>query len=164
MDKLRTCFFTGHRKLANNKVDIIKEKLAENIEKLIIEYDVKNFIAGGALGFDTVAAEAVIEMRKKYPHIKLILYIPCYGQSKKWTDNQKYKYRIILAKADEVIYVTEKGYSEECMQLRNMKMIRDSSFCIAFCILSNSGTGLTLRNAEAVGIDIVNIADEIYEN
>ena len=124
----------------------------------------KNFIAGGALGFDTMAAEAVIEMRKKYPHIKLILYIPCYGQSKKWTDNQKYKYRIILSKADEVIYVTEKEYSEECMQLRNMKMIRDSSFCIAFCLLSNSGTGLTLRNAEAVGIDIINIADEIYEN
>lgn len=164
MEKLRTCFFTGHRKLANSKLDIIKEKLAENIENLIVQYDVKNFIAGGALGFDTVAAEAVIEMRKKYPHIKLYMYLPCYGQSRNWTDNQKYRYRLILSRADEILYVTEQEYTENCMQLRNMKMIRDSFFCITFCILSNSGTGLTLRNAEAVGTDIINIADEIYEN
>ncbi|MGN0106700.1 MAG: SLOG family protein [Hominilimicola sp.] len=150
--------------MANSKIDVIKEKLDEKIENLIVRYDVKNFIAGGALGFDTVAAEAVIEMRKKYPHIKLCLYIPCYGQSRKWTNKQKYRYRLILSYADEVLYVTDKEYTEDCMQLRNMKMIRDSSFCITFCILSNSGTGLTLRNAEAVGIDIINIADEIYGN
>jgi len=37
-----------------------------------------------------------------------------------------------------------------------------SSFCIAFCLMQKSGTGFTLRNAENVGIEIVNIADEIY--
>lgn len=164
MEKSKTCFFTGHRKIAGRNIDIIKEKLAENIEKLIIDYDVKNFISGGALGFDTIAAEEVIEMRKKYPDIKLFFYLPCYGQSKKWMDNQKYKYRLLLSKADEVIYVTEKEYTEDCMNLRNIRMVRDSSFCIAFCILSSSGTGFTLRNAEAAGTDIVNIADEIYGN
>jgi len=48
------------------------------------------------------------------------------------------------------------------MKLRNLKMIKDSSFCIAFCLMQKSGTGFTLRNAENVGIEIVNIADEIY--
>lgn len=163
MDKLRTCFFTGHRKIANRKIDIIKKKTAETIEKLIIEYDVKNFISGGALGYDTIAAETVIEMRKKYPHIKLFLYLPCYGQSANWTDSQKFRYRMMMAYADEAIYVTEDKYTENCMKLRNMKMIKDSFFCIAFCILSNSGTGLTIRNAEVAGANIFNIADEIYE-
>lgn len=163
MEKLRTCFFTGHRKIANNRLDEIKRQLAENIEKLIIDYDVKNFISGGALGFDTIAAEAVIEMKKKYPHIRLLFYLPCYGQEAKWTDNQKFRYRMALSKADEILYVSEE-YTDDCMRLRNLKMIRDSFFCIAFCILSATGTGLTLKNAETAGLKITNIADEIYDN
>lgn len=163
MDKLRTCFFTGHRIIAADRLDEIKKKLAENIEKLIIKYDVKNFICGGAIGFDTIAADAVIKMRKLYPHIKLYLYLPCYGQSKKWSDDRKYKYRMIMSQADEVMYVTEGEYTKECMKDRNLRMIRDSVFCIAFCIYQKSGTGMTLRNASETGSIIINIADEIYE-
>lgn len=164
MNKLRTCFFTGHRRLPAAKFDDIKRILSENIERLIIEYDVRDFISGGALGFDTAAAEAVLEMKKKYPHIRLLLYLPCYGQSTKWGLVQQYKYRMMLSRADEIVYVTEEKYKDGCMQLRNMRMIKDSFFCIAFCILSRSGTGYTLKSAGEVGVKIVNIADEIYEN
>jgi uncharacterized phage-like protein YoqJ len=163
MDKNRTCFFTGHRRLATEKIEIIKKKTEENIERLIIDYDVKNFIAGGALGYDTLAAESVIEMRKKYPHIKLFLYLPCHGQSKKWPDVDKFRYRMIISRADEVLYVTESEYTADCMHLRNMKMIKDSFFCIAFCIINSSGTGHTIKNAKAVNCNITNIADEIYK-
>lgn len=162
MDKLRTCFFTGHRRLPAAKIDEIKEKLSENIEKLIIEYDVRDFISGGALGFDTVAAEAALEMKKRYPHIRLLLYLPCYGQSKKWGYRQRFQYQLLKARADEVLYVTEKEYTADCMQLRNMRMIKDAFFCISFCIINNTGTGLTLKNAEEVGTRIINIADEMY--
>lgn len=163
MEKMKTCFFTGHRRITDNKLEDIKRKLTENIENLIINYDVKNFISGGALGFDTIAAEAVYEMKKKYPDIKLIIYIPCYGQSKMWTDYQQYRYRVMLSKADERIFVTEKEYTNDCMKRRNMKMVSDSSFCIGFCILSNTGTGQAMRYAAASGLNIINIADEIYD-
>ena len=163
MEKIRTCFFTGHRRINKDKTDIIKSMLYKHIEDMIIRYDVKNFIAGGALGFDTLAAEAVIRMREKYPHIKLHLYLPCHGQEKYWTDLQKYRYRLIMSRADSYIYVTEGKYTNQCMMQRNKKMTDDSSFCIAFCILSSSGTGVTLRNAKSAGVKIYNIADEIYE-
>lgn len=163
MDKNKTCFFTGHRKLKNDRLDTIKEKIYENAEKLIIEKDVDTFISGAALGFDTIAAETIYELKKKYQHIKLILYLPCYGQSKLWGDDEKFRYRMLLAKADDYTYITEEEYNNECMLVRNLSMIRDSAYCIAYCILSNSGTGFTLKNAEAVGVDIVNIADELYK-
>lgn len=163
MDKYRTCFFTGHRIIANKNIEKIEELIADNIEELIVKYDVKNFICGGAIGFDTIAAEAVVKMREKYPHIRLILYFPCYGQSRKWTDNNKIRYELIKSKADEYIYVTEDEYTNDCMNLRNLRMIKDSAFCIAFCVFSKSGTGLTLKNAKAVGTIIKNIADELYE-
>lgn len=162
MEKLRTCFFTGHRRIADNSLEKVKEKLTENIENLIINYDVKNFISGGALGFDTVAAETVFEMKKKYPHIRLIIYVPCYGQESRWTDIQKFRYRMMLSRADDIVYITEKKYTDDCMRIRNLKMVKDSFFCIAFCISSKTGTGQTLRNAKAVGLEIVNIADEMY--
>lgn len=163
MDISRTCFFTGHRKIASGKLDIVKKKLAEKIEKLIIEYGVDTFIAGGALGFDTIAARVVVEMREKYPEIKLVMYIPCYGQSKLWNDYDKFNYRMILSMADDIKYITEEQYTDECMRLRNLEMVKDSSYCIAFCTMQKSGTGFTLRNAEKNGLEIVNIADEIYE-
>ena len=114
------------------------------------------------LGFDTIAAETVIEMREKYQNIKLVMYLPCYGQSKMWKESEQFRYRIVLSKADKIIYITESVYTDDCMKLRNLKMIKDSSFCIAFCLMQKSGTGFTLRNAENVGIEIVNIADEMY--
>lgn len=162
MDKMKTCFFTGHRKIADNKIEDIKKKLTDNIETLITNQDIENFISGGALGFDTMAAEAVIELKSKYPHIKLIIYVPCYGQSSKWTSLQKYRYRTILSKADKIVYITEEGYTENCMRLRNIRMVKDSFFCIAFCIYSKTGTGQTLRRANAEGMRIINIADELY--
>lgn len=162
MDKSKTCFFTGHRKIAQSKIEIVKAQLAENIEKMITEYGVNTFIDGGALGFDTIAAETVIEMREKYQNIKLAMYLPCYGQSKMWKESEQFRYRMVLSKADKIIYITESVYTDDCMKLRNLKMIKDSSFCIAFCLMQKSGTGFTLRNAKNVGIEIVNIADEIY--
>lgn len=163
MEKLRTCFFTGHRRLPSKRLEDINEVLSAELERLIIEYDVRDFISGGALGFDTVAAEAVDKMKEKYPHIRLLLYLPCYGQSRKWHDKQKYRYHMLKSRADEIIYVTEGGYTEDCMLKRNLRMIKDSFFCISFCIMHNTGTGLTMKNAEEVGAKIINIADKIYE-
>lgn len=161
MDKLRTCFFTGHRIIANRNIDTIRDIVSDNIEEMIIKHNVNTFISGSAIGFDTIAAEEVIKMRKKYPYIKLIMYLPCHGQEKKWTNMQKFKYRMMLSKADDYIYVTEGKYNKNCMKLRNMRMIKDSFFCIAYCLVSRSGTGQTIRNAEADGVKIINIANEI---
>lgn len=162
MDRTRTCFFTGHRKLPADKQEKIRQSIKNNIEKLIISYDVKNFISGGALGFDTMAAEAVTELKKSYPHIKLYMYIPCRNQDVLWSQDNKKKYADILLVSDEVIYVSDKSYCKDCMHKRNLKMIEDAFFCIAFCINSRSGTGFTVRNAKESGKQVFNIADELY--
>ncbi len=73
--KTKTCCFTGHRE--------IKESIQKVVEVLEIELDklIENgycyFGAGGALGFDTIAAQTVLHLREQYPHVKLILVLPC---------------------------------------------------------------------------------------
>ncbi len=159
MNKETTCFFTGHRIIPKSIKEILRDKLKENIIKLIEEYDVDTFISGGALGFDTIAAETVIDIRNEYPNIKLKMYLPCYGQSKRWNYENQYKYRLIVANADEVIYIVKRNYTNDCMKLRNIKMIWDSKYCIAFYKNDRSGTSYTVKNAQLHNVKIINIAD-----
>ena len=75
----KTCCFTGHRDLYDDAIEI-KQNLKKAIITLI-KNDVSNFITGGARGFDTLAAETVIELKKSYPEIQLILALPCRTQT-----------------------------------------------------------------------------------
>jgi len=52
------CCFTGHRKLSIT--ENFKQKLRAAIIELITRKNVKYFYAGGALGFDTVAALEIL--------------------------------------------------------------------------------------------------------
>ena len=49
-----------------------------------IEQGYRYFGTGGALGFDTLAAQTVLELKNKYPEIKLILVLPCENQTQGW--------------------------------------------------------------------------------
>ncbi len=162
MEKEYSCFFTGHRKLPKNRIDTIKELLVQKIKYLIEDKGVETFIAGGALGFDTLAARTVTELKEEYPFIKLYLYLPCNDQSKLWSAEDRYEWRMIMAKADDYRYVTDGPYVEGCMQKRNYKMADDAYYGIAYCVLSRSGTGMTVSYAKQRGVVIENIADDIY--
>ena len=159
MEKLRSCFFTGHRRLPAARIDDIKDLIWDEAERLIIDYDVRYFISGGAIGFDTIAAETIADLRELYPHIRLLMYLPCYDQSKRWDMKSQRRYDDMLKKADEILYVTESDYVDGCIQKRNMRMIKDAFFCIAFCTQSRSGSGATIRHAEGVGDRVINVAD-----
>lgn len=69
---MKSCFFIGHR----NANDEIYSSLAEVVEKHITEHGVTEFIVGHYGRFDSMAARVVIEAKKKYPNIKLLLLLP----------------------------------------------------------------------------------------
>ncbi len=158
----RACFFTGHRKLPANRLEQIRKLLERKIKDLIEYKDVDTFIAGGAIGFDMLAAETVLDLKMKFPKIKLYLYLPCYNQISRWTSNNQFKWRMMMSRVDDYIYVTDGNYTEGCMQKRNFKMADDAENCIAYCVMVGSGTGATLAYAEKLGCDIYNIASDIY--
>jgi len=57
--KLHTCCFTGHRVLPANQIEGIIIRLDEEIDRLIVQ-GITDFISGGALGFDQIAASLII--------------------------------------------------------------------------------------------------------
>ena len=152
--EIKAACFTGHRVLGS---DFDEERLDYYLYRLIaVNYNV--FICGGALGFDTVVAEKLIELRKEHPHIRIHLYIPCRDQDKKWSPADKRRYKRILESADYV-YVMAERYYDGCMRARNYKMVDDANACI--CYLSDdarSGTAQTVRYAKKKPIPVINVS------
>ena len=82
---MTTCCFTGHRVIAPEVRDQLTAILDRRLQAL---YDVGfvEFRAGGALGFDTLAAERVLLLRERHPDCRLVLMLPCRDQSKYWSE------------------------------------------------------------------------------
>ena len=85
--KHHSCCFSGHRNLPIEQTLHINNLLVNEIFKLINK-GVSNFICGGALGFDTMAAQTILKARIIYPHIQLTMALPSPQQTNRWLPYQ----------------------------------------------------------------------------
>ena len=67
----QTCCFTGHRKIPLDQLESVTQRLRDAVLASIKD-GYLYFGAGGALGFDTLAAQTVLNLKKDYQQIKLI--------------------------------------------------------------------------------------------
>lgn len=146
--------FSGHRVLHDPK-KVVEKRLEAAIRQSIAD-GARTFIAGGAIGFDTIAAQTVIRLRGEYPDIRLVLALPCPPefQTLKWTACQKKEYGEILKQADEVRVLSEK-YEDGCMLSRNRYMVDNSDTLIYYLRSDYGGTKHTVGYAKGKGIDMV---------
>ncbi|MCI8387289.1 MAG: DUF1273 domain-containing protein [Clostridiales bacterium] len=153
--KRYTCCFTGHRDIPHEKVQDITNRIEEAVI-MLIKQGYLYFGAGGALGFDTLAAQTVIKLKKSYPQIKLILVLPCHTQANNWSDNDIAVYEDIKKQADKVRY-TSNDYYSGCMYKRNCHLVDNSSACICYLAREQGGTAYTVNYAIKNGLTIVNV-------
>lgn len=154
--KEKTVCFTGHRKIPLERTEDISQRLKNTLIQLIGS-GYMYFCAGGALGFDTLAAQTVLNLRKKYEQVKLILVLPCHSQVERWSNKDKQIYEEIKESADKVIYTSEE-YTKGCMHKRNRHLVDNSSVCVCYLIRDIGGTAYTVNYAQKKGLEIVNIA------
>ncbi len=153
----KTACFTGHRQISAQHMLALPALLKAEIAKQA-DVGVTHFRAGGAIGFDTLAALCVIEQKKLYPHIKLDLILPCRDQDAAWSEHDRSAYRFVLSEADSVSYLRER-YCEGCMLERDRRLVEGSDVCIAFLTKSKGGTAYTASYALKMGLDFVNLYD-----
>lgn len=154
--KSQTCCFTGHRKIPQGQYNDLSRRLDAAIEAMIGR-GYRFYGAGGALGFDTMAALSVIKLREKYPQIKLILVLPCVSQADRWSAEDQKLYRNIMAQANKVVYVSQE-YTRSCMFERNRHLVDCSSACICYLTESSGGTAYTVDYARKNGLEVINLA------
>ncbi len=158
----KTCAFTGHRPQnlpwQFNEADTnclkLKQILNQQISQLA-KNGFTDFLSGMALGSDTWAAEAVLNLRKKKPALKLHCILPCKTQAEKWPVSEQERYQKILAQADSIFF-TSRNYHPNCMLERNRFMVEKARLLLAvYNGQPHSGTAAAVRHAQRLGCDII---------
>ncbi len=152
--KNKTVCFTGHRNIQQRNE--ISDVLRRTILRLI-DVGYCYFGAGGALGFDTLAAETILSLRRNFPHIRLILVLPCRLQTYGWEYGDKIRHEEIKQRADKVVYTSDEYFSG-CMHRRNRHLVDHSSVCVCYLTQNSGGTFYTVNYAKEKGLQIINIA------
>lgn len=168
MEKCCTCCFTGHRPKfmpwGYNENSPLCLKFKEDLKEILdraIKSGFTVFLTGMAEGFDMIAGETILELKKQYPKVKLIAVVPCIGQEEKWSEAQKKRYGVLLNKCDEKVVLSKK-YTPTCLQERNEYMVNQSSVVIACYNGKPSGTAKTVRYAKEKGCKVRIINPEDY--
>lgn len=152
-----TCCFTGHRALSDTERMLCLDRITQAVEALI-SMGVTHFIAGGAVGFDTIAEVSVLNLKKrKYPEIKLTVAVPFPGQPNSWSAADKALYHTILSEADEVVTLS-KDYHPGCMSIRNRYMVDRSVYCLCYVTKDSGGSFYTAQYAQKKGLKVYNLA------
>lgn len=157
----KTCFFSGHRILPAIK----KDKIISLLERSIIEkYNagITDFISGGALGFDTIAAQTVIRLKENlelYGKMRLILFLPCYDSDINWNIDDQNILSAIKFYADSIEVIEKSGYTSTCLKNRNRKMVESSCCGIVYKTTNHGGTGQTVAIAKSLDRPVINLAD-----
>lgn len=156
MPRETTCCFSGHRSLPEPDISLLSARLLLHIH-MLCEAGVTDFVSGGALGFDQLAAEAVIEARASGLPVRLIMALPCENQDGRWAPAQRQRYRTLLAEADER-HCLSPAYYVGCMAVRNRFMVDRAAHMLCYQTSHSGGTAQTIAYAREKGLSIVNLA------
>jgi uncharacterized phage-like protein YoqJ len=125
-----------------------------------IEYaygqDCRDFLSGAALGFDMMAAEAVLDFKKTHSDARLVMVLPCRDQDARWNIGERKRYAKILSSADEIIYIKD-VYTDTCMRERNAYLAKHCDILLAYLYREKSGASQTVRMAKTLGKRVYNL-------
>ena len=156
---MHSCCFTGHRRIPFAEVAPLTAQLDTALADAYAA-GCRAFYAGGAMGFDNLAAERTLLLREAHPDVSLYLLLPCRDQTRGWPREEEERLRRILSLCNGYRYVGE-AYSSTAMYERNMALVASGELCIAYLRRYASGAGQTYRAAARAGLTLLNLADLI---
>lgn len=151
----KTCCFTGHRDIPQTEYINIYEKTKREIINLINK-GVEYFIVGGAVGFDTLAATILFDLKQSFSNIKIIVAVPYKAQAKYFSKKDFIIYNEILSLADQTVILSE-NYYRGCLHNRNRFMVDKSSYIISYLRKTSGGTFYTTDYARKKGLQIIDV-------
>ncbi len=150
-----TCCFTGHRDIPAWEEQKILTRVRYHLWPLL-RNGVKYFVVGGAIGFDTIVAEYLLDQRdREGTRIRIISFLPYPGWREKWAELEIRRQDRILERCDKVSYA-QQAFSEDVYLLRDRLLVDGSGYCISYCNRLTGGTAYTVRYALQQGLKVYN--------
>lgn len=141
--------FSGHRpdKIGGYSLpNPTYTKICQETENILLQLKPDKCISGLALGYDQYAMSVCLKLG-----IPVLAAVPFLGQEKAWPEASQKSYRRLLAKAAEVVIVSEGGYAPWKMQTRNEWMVNNCDLLLCCWDGSRGGTGNCVVYAEKIG-------------
>lgn len=167
-EKSKTVAFSGHRSFKMNagggslfdecgqyEPEATALRLRETVRGLAVD-GYTDFLCGMAEGFDLMAGEAVVEVRREFPSVRLTAVVPFPGQAVRFGGEAREIYDRVLAAADHTIVVCPE-YSKDCFHRRNDLLVNLSSVLICYYNGSCGGTQYTVKRALQTGTKVINL-------
>lgn len=151
------CGFTGHRpeKLPwgtdedDPRCQALKLLIFREVEQAALD-GAAVFCCGMARGCDLYFAEAVLQLKRTKPDLRLEAWLPCPGQADRWPDADRIRWERLLNACD-CVHVVEPYYTDGCMLRRDKAMADGTDELITVWDGSRGGTGWTVRYAKRQG-------------
>jgi len=162
--------FSGHRPErlpGNGDLDTPEiQKLSVLLRHEIIaaiDRGMTTFLHGCMAGFDLFAALQVMEVKKQYPHVRLVSVAPYavhfFTKEKCWTPEWVNRAREVFDKHDFGISLAE-HYRSGIYYERNRVLVAHSSMLICYYDGGNGGTKYTVGKAIEKGLTVKNLYGE----
>ncbi len=150
--------FTGHRELDATELPGLRRALESTLEAAWAQ-GYRDFYNGGALGFDLLAAEAVLACKRRHREISLEMVVPHARQTAGWPEAERCRHERLCYQADETQVLSPLYYSG-CYHVRNRYMVDHSGLCLCYFTHMRGGTAYTVAYAVRQGLRLVNLALE----
>ena len=153
---------TGHRpdKLGGYRAEENFRAIRRHMRDFLLEAPPGELflISGGALGIDQFWIEVGLHL-----DLPVIAALPFEGYDSRWPQFSREKYKKLLDKCHDVVYICEPGYSAAKLQDRNQWMVDNCDILTAYWNGSEGGTKNCIDYAGHVGrqVNIFN-PEEIY--
>lgn len=149
---MKTCCFTGRRRLTQEQVIKAAHDLSWTIDDLI-KNGYTHFISGVADGIDLLAARIVLEFRKSNKNLSLQAAVPYRNRL-----NSHDGYFQYIIKSCSKITVTSEQYNQGCFSKRNKFMVDNSDLVVAVWDgVKSGGTYNTIMYAKSQGKQVITI-------
>lgn len=155
-----TVMFTGHRHL---KAPAAVSAELFNVVSALYDKGVRHFITGGAIGFDTYAALAVIRLTARHPDVYLDLALVATDQTEKWSASDRRIYNEIIDHSSSHVFLCKSVLQDDSYRIRNYYMVDNADLCVAYLSHASSGTVMTVNYAKHKGLPILNLASPEYD-
>ena len=146
----RICSFFGHRDVFCD----LSDELKSSIETAITEHSITTFYVGDRGNFDRQASGCVLAMKKKYPHIRLVLILPYFT-------NKLNEYKEIYeSQYDDIIIpsILDGVHPKGAITKRNRWMVDESELIISYIARDFGGAYNTVKYASRRNKRIINIS------
>lgn len=153
--KTFTVSFFGHRDF--NEFFAIEEKLEKIIQELLHTKEYVEFLVGRDGEFDRFAASIIRKCKQtiRNDNSALVLVLPYTTAEYKHNANALCKYYDEI----EVCHLSSSSHFKAAHQIRNRTMVDRSNFVVFYVHHPSGGAYHTMRYAEKIGINKVNLAE-----